>query len=138
MEPDILLVPPSMYKVAERLLNTRDLPSTRLGNYIQSQYKNEKPCWRRDAHFLYWPTGKSTIYSFVRRESDEYGTTLDFSLPRAMRKRGFWVERRWSGRYGETDYDPVIRKGQDDKRCCCSSKKGGSDVDKDRDIGGGL
>jgi len=104
----VLIVPQSLYGVADRVMNTKVLRGTELGNYQQFQYKDDKPHWERVKN-------KESIRPFkidhvIRRryEDDEYAMTKSFHLPKAMKKQGYVVEKVFEVGRMQDDYDPKI------------------------------
>ena len=108
IQPHVLLVPPDLYKVADRLLHTKIL-NIIFGNYQMYQYREDKPHWERVKHRLKRPS-KFNLYSVIRTRYDdeEYALIDSFHLPKAMRKQGYYVEKIWEPGYMQTDYDPKI------------------------------
>lgn len=107
----VLLVPPGLFKIAERIMNTRYLLQTVFGNYIQCQYKKEKPYWKRYYNHLEKPK-KTELTDVVRTKHGpgEYDLIESFHLPRAMRKHGYFVVKRWPKEMYCEDYVPWIKR----------------------------
>jgi len=90
-----LIVPPSLYKVADELLNTKELYE--FGNYCKLQLRNEKPYWARKKCFIS-DGRKIELNDLIRMPYDEYCEDAEkSSLPRAMRKRGYIVKHEYIG-----------------------------------------
>lgn len=111
MQPSILLVPPSMYNIADKVLYTKDLLETQFGNYIKTQYREERPRWERNKNYLRYGD-KFNLDRIIRREhyDENCYTTKKFHLPKAMRKQGYYVKRIFHIGYMQTDCEPKICK----------------------------
>lgn len=107
IEPRILLVPPTLLETANRVLFTIIIPKSEFGNYHQEQYKNEKPYWVRYKNILF-EKSKFKLETVIR-EKGNYEIPESFHLPKAMRKRGYYVEYKYLG-YG--DYSLKILKSE--------------------------
>ena len=95
IRPDILLVPSSLYKQADKILNAKIL--LEIGNYAKYQLRNEKPYWEKIRNQLE-DRKKFDLKSVIRDGWDGYTERVErFSLPKAMRKRGYIIKSEYLG-----------------------------------------
>ncbi len=107
-----IIVPTNLEYQAERILYTKELLGTETGNYKKYQFNNEKPYWQRYKNYLLEPSAKYKLeYNCVRKI---FKTKYDViphrgCLPKAMKKRGYFVEFKYLGWDG---YETNIKKNR--------------------------
>ena len=98
IQPDILVVPQSLARIAHRLLNEKLV--CKIGNYSQYGYDN-KTYWVKTKHHLNLTLKKRVLEDMIRggyNDSEEYKSVP--SLPQSMKKNGYKVEAEYVG-YGD-------------------------------------